>query len=390
MKKYDFDEVVNRHGTLSFKYDALKVIFGTDDLLPLWVADTDFRTPDFILEAIRNRMEHEILGYTFRGEGFSRSIIEWISMRHSNTIPEGWISFTPGVVSAVTVAVMAFTQPGDKVIVQPPVYFPFYESITGSGRIVTLNPLKLQEGRYHFDLEDLRAKIDKNTRMLILCSPHNPGGMVWKREELEALAQICDRHDIMVVSDEIHSDLIFSGHHHTPWWTVTEEASSNSIVCMAPSKTFNIAGLSTSFTIIPNPEVRKKFDALLKTLHITNGNIPGNIALEAAYTHGQSWLDQMMEYVEENYHFLEEYISTHLPRVKVMKSEGTFLVWLDFRDYGMDDRQLSEFLIKKAKVGLNSGARFGFGGEGWQRINIGCPRSLLREGLERMAAAFGN
>ena len=384
-----FDEIVDRRGTDSFKYDALKMIFGSEDLLPLWVADTDFRTPDFIMEAIRSRMEHEILGYTFRGEGFSKSIINWISAHYGSPIPKGWISFTPGVVSAVTVAVMAFTQPGDKVVVQPPVYFPFYESITGSGREVTLNPLKLKEGRYHFDLEDLEAKIDSHTTMLILCSPHNPGGMVWKREELEVLAEICHRHRIMVVSDEIHSDLIFSGHRHTPWWMVSEEAARHAIVCMAPSKTFNIAGLSTSFTVIPDPEIRKKFDALVQTLHIGTGNIPGTVALEAAYTHGHEWLSQMMAYVEENYSFLEQFMAARLPRVKVMKPEATFLVWLDFREYGMDDRQLSEFLVREAKIALNNGARFGAGGDGWQRINIGCPRSVLKEGLERMALAFG-
>lgn len=387
-KNYDFSGVVDRRGTDSFKYDALKMIFGSDDLLPLWVADTDFRTPDFIMEAIRKRLEHDILGYTFRGEGFSRSISSWLHHYYGTTVPEGWISFTPGVVSAVTVAVMAFTQPGDRVIVQPPVYFPFYESITGSERRVTLNPLKLHDGRYHFDLADLEAKIDERTTMLILCSPHNPGGMVWTRDELEALARICSRHNIMVVSDEIHSDLVYAGHRHTPWWMVSEETARHSVVCMAPSKTFNIAGLSTSYTIIPNPDIRRKFDALVQTLHIGTGNIPGTIALEAAYTHGHDWLRQMMAYVEENYGFLEEFMAARLPRVKVMKPEATFLVWLDFREYGMDDRQLSEFLVREAGIALNNGARFGIGGDGWQRINIGCPRKVLTEGLERMAAAF--
>lgn len=389
-KRYDFDLITHRRGSDCIKYDALKNIFGCDDLLPLWVADTDFPTPDFIMEAIKKRLEHEVLGYTFRGEGFYRSIIRWLEEGYGTTVPKGWISFTPGVVSAVTVAVMAFTLPGEKVILQPPVYFPFFESISGTGRVITENPLKLEEGRYHFDLEDLEAKIDGDTRMLILCSPHNPGGMVWKREELEALAEICLRHDILVVSDEIHSDLVFTSHTHTPWWMVSEPAARNSIVCMAPSKTFNIAGLSTSYTIIPNQEIRRKFDALLQTLHITLGNIPGTVALEAAYTHGRAWLGEMMAYVEENYRFLEDFIAMELPRVKVMKPESTFLVWLDFRDYGMDDRQLTDFLVQRAGVALNNGARFGTGGHGWQRLNIGCPRSLLKDGLEKMALAFGH
>lgn len=387
-KKYDFDRITDRQGTGCVKYDALKSIFGSADLLPLWVADTDFPTPDFIMEAIRKRLEHEVLGYTFRGEGFYRSIIRWIEERYGSTVPEGWISFTPGVVSAVTVAIMALTQPGDKVIVQPPVYFPFFESITGSGRKMTENPLKLVDGRYYFDLEDLEAKIDEHTKMLILCSPHNPGGMVWSRGELGQLAAICQRHDIIVVSDEIHSDLVFEGHVHTPWWMVSPEAARQAIVCMAPSKTFNMAGLATSYTIIPNQELRTKFDRLLQTLHITTGNIPGTIALEAAYTHGREWLGQLMAYVEKNYCYLEEFISLHLPRVRVMKPESTFLVWLDFQDYGMDDRQLTEFMVQKAGVALNNGARFGTGGDGWQRINIGCPRTLLMEGLEKIERAF--
>ncbi len=340
------------------------------------------------MEAIRKRLEHEVLGYTFREEGFYRSITEWVRDRHHTGVHREWISFTPGVVSALTVAVLAFTKPGDKVIVQPPVYFPFFESITGTDRRITENPLLLKEGRYYFDLEDLESKIDGDTRMLLLCNPHNPGGMVWKRSELEALAKICHQHGILVVSDEIHSDLLFEGEVHTPWWSVSDQAARNSIVCMAPSKTFNMAGLATSFTVIPDPKIRKKFDELLQTLHIQTGNIPGTVALEAAYTHGHEWLKQMMAYVEANFRFLETYMATHLPRVKVMKPEATFLVWLDFRDYGMDDRELSEFLVKTAKVGLNNGARFGTGGDGFQRINIGCPRSVLTEGLERMADAF--
>jgi cysteine-S-conjugate beta-lyase len=388
MKQYNFDEIVDRSKTDCIKYDALERFFGANDILPLWVADTDFRTPDFIMEAIRERMEHEVLGYTFRGEAFTDAIINWVKRRHDWDIRENWISFSPGVVSALTVAVMTLTEPGDKIIVQPPVYFPFFETITGTGRRLVENPLKLVNGRYYFDLEDLEQKSDIDTRMLLLCNPHNPGGMVWKKEELSALEAVCRKKNIIVVSDEIHSDLLFRGETHIPWGKVSAESEQNSIVCMAPSKTFNVAGLSTSFVVIPNPRQKKLFDKLMNTLHIHMGNIPGKIALEAAYTKGDDWLRQLMEYVEGNFRFLENYMSKHCPKIKIMRPEATFLVWLDFREYGMNDKKLSNFLVEKARVGLNNGARFGTGGEGFQRINIGCPRSVLKEALERMYAAF--
>jgi cysteine-S-conjugate beta-lyase len=390
MKNYNFDEIVNRKGTDCIKYDALSHYFGSADILPMWVADTDFRTPDFIMNAIRKRMEHEILGYTYRGEAFYDAVMDWVKRHHGWEIAREWISFTPGVVSALTIAILAFTEPGDKVIVQPPVYFPFFDCIRGTRRNVVENPLKITNGRFYFDLENLEKVIDSGTRMLLLCSPHNPGGMVWRREELEALHRVCQEKNVMIVSDEIHSDLLFKGQIHTPYAMISEEASRNTIICMAPSKTFNIAGLSTSYVIIPNPEIKIKFDQLVQTLHINTGNISGTVALEAAYRHGDEWLAQLMDYIESNYNFLEETLTSNLPRVKVMKPEATFLVWLDFSDYGMDDKSLSRFLVEEAKVGLNNGARFGTGGDGFQRINIGCPQLLLADALHRMIKAFNH
>jgi cysteine-S-conjugate beta-lyase len=291
-------------------------------------------------------------------------------------------------VAAITASVLAFTEPGDKVIVQTPVYFPFFESVRGVKRRLIENPLKLVNGRYYFDLEDLESKIDEKTKMLILCNPHNPGGMVWQRHELEALSAICSRHNILVVSDEIHSDLIFSGNTHIPYPTLSEEAAQNSILCMAPSKTFNVAGLSTSFVVIPNPDLLKTYEKLMRTLHIHMGNIPGTVALEAAYNHGNEWLNEMMEYVEGNYEHLSGFISKNLPRIKVMKPEATYLVWLDFTAYGMNDKQLNKFLVENARVGLNNGGRFGRNGDGYMRINIGCPRSIVVEALNRIYEAF--
>lgn len=386
--QYNFDEIVDRTGTDCIKHDALGMFFGADDILPVWVADMDFRTPDFIMEAIRKRLQHEVMGYSFRSDGFYRSIVNWLKEQHNWQVEKEWISFSPGVVSAITASVMALTEPGDKVIVQTPVYFPFFESVRGLKRRLVENPLKLIEGRYYFDLDDLESKIDNKTKMILLCSPHNPGGMVWKRPELEALADICNRHNLIVVSDEIHSDLLFEGHRHTPYSSLSGQCAQNSIICMAPSKTFNIAGLSTSFVVIPNPDLMKSYEKIVRTLHIHMGNIPGTVALEAAYTKGSEWLKQMMEYVSGNYVFLENYLNSHLPKIKVMKPEATFLVWLDFSAYGMKDKQLNRFLVEKGKVGLNNGGRFGTGGDGFMRINIGCPRSVLAESLERIYNAF--
>lgn len=388
MRKYNFDEIIDRRGTDCIKYDALPQFFGADGLLPVWVADMDFRTPDFVMNAVRKRLEHEILGYTFRGDSYHEAIQGWLKRRHNWEVRREWISFSPGVVSALTMAVMAFTQPGEKVVVQPPVYFPFYESVRGSKRRIVENPLKLVDGRYCFDLEDLEQKIDDQTKMLLLCSPHNPGGMVWSRTELEALYDVCASRNVLVVSDEIHADLLYPGQVHTPFAAVSEKAAQNSIVCMAPSKTFNLAGLSTSFVVIPNPELMKEYERLLRTLHVNMGNIPGAVALEAAYTSGDDWLNQLMEYVEGNYRFLENFFLENLPEVKVMKPEATFLVWLDFRAYGMKDKELNRFIVEKARVGLNNGGRFGTGGDGFMRINLGCPRSVLAEALTRLKNAF--
>jgi cystathionine beta-lyase len=340
------------------------------------------------MEAIRGRLEHEVLGYTFRSQGFYDSIVGWVKRRHNWDIRKEWISFSPGVVSAITASVLAFTKPGEKVIVQPPVYFPFFECVRGTKRRLVENPLKMVDGRYSFDLEDLESKIDSKTRMLLLCSPHNPGGMVWKPEELKALDEICRRHHILVVSDEIHADLLFEGYRHTPYASLSDETASRTIVAMAPSKTFNMAGLSSSFVVIPDPALKKSYEKLMQTMHIHMGNIPGTVALEAAYTHGDEWLAQMMAYVQENYAFLESFLQKHLPKVGVMRPEATFLVWLDFRAYGMKDKKLNRYIVSDARTGLNNGGRFGTGGDGFMRINIGCPRSVLEEALQRLHTAF--
>ncbi len=389
MKKYNFNEIIPREGTNCIKYDAREWLFKTNDVLPLWVADTDFRTPDFIAEAIKKRAEHEIYGYTFKPDSYFDAVIGWMKRRHNWTIEKEWISSSPGVVAGLTLAIETFSKPGDGVIVQPPVYFPFFESVKGTKRKMVENPLKIENGRYTLDFEDLRSKIDKNTRLLLLCNPQNPGGMVWTQNELEKLAEICLENNIIVISDEIHSDLVFTGNRHIPFATLSEETAKNSVICMAPSKTFNVAGLASSLVIIPDKTKKARYERALNVGHLGMGNIFGSVALEAAYSNGDKWLNQLLDYLWENYLFLENFITKNLPKVKVMKPEATYLIWLDFREYGMNDEELMQFTVEKAKVGLNNGGRFGTGGDGWLRLNIGCPRSVLEEGLNRLKEAFG-
>jgi cystathionine beta-lyase len=389
MKKYNFDEIIPRSGTNCIKYDAREWMFKTDDVMPLWVADTDFRTPDFIVDAIRKRAEHELFGYTFKPDSYYDAIIGWMKRRHNWEVKKEWISFSPGVVAGLTIAIETFSKPGDGVIVQPPVYFPFFDSVKGTKRKLVENPLKNENGRLTFDFEDLKSKIDKTTKLLLLCNPQNPGGMVWTRSELEKLSSICLENGVMVISDEIHSDLIFTGHSHIPFTKLSEEAAKNSLVCMAPSKTFNVAGLASSLVIIPDKTKHARYERALNVGHLGMGNIFGTVALEAAYIHGDEWLAQLMDYLWENYLFLEKFMKVHLPKINVMKPEATYLIWLDFRGFGMNDEELMKFTVNKAKVGLNNGGRFGTGGDGWMRLNIGCPRSVLEEGLNRLKIAFG-
>ncbi|MDX8338185.1 PatB family C-S lyase [Draconibacterium sp. IB214405] len=388
MKKYNFDEIVPRKGTNCLKHDALEQFFKSADALPLWVADMDFKTPDFIVDAIKKRAEHEIFGYTFRSDSYYEAVIYWMSRRHQWDIKKEWISFSPGVVAGLTYAIESFSKPGEGVIVQPPVYFPFFDSVKGTNRKMIENPLKKENGRYTFDLEDLRSKIDENTKLLLLCNPQNPGGMVWTREELVALTDICLENNIMIISDEIHSDLIYNGHKHIPLASISEEVAQNCMVSMAPSKTFNVAGLTSSLVIIPNKRKLVAYERTIGVGHLHMGNIFGTVALEAAYTHGDEWLAQLLDYLWGNYQLLERFIQEKLPRVKVMKPEATYLIWMDFSDYGMKNEELSKFTTEKAGVALNDGGRFGTGGDGWLRLNIGCQRSVLQEALERLEKAF--
>lgn len=381
MIKYNFDEIIPRKGTDCEKYDHLASHFGNGNAIPMWVADSDFKVPDFITDAIHTRANHEIYAYSFRPDGYFNSIINWQKLKHDWTIEREMILPTQGIVSTLASLIMAFTQAGDKIIIQPPVYTPFFSCVKDCGRVVVENPLKLIEGSYTFDIEDLIRKIDSNTRMLILCNPHNPVGRVWTAEELIALGDVCLKNDILIISDEIHSDLIFTGYRHRPLPMISNELANNCVVCMAPSKTFNIAGLSTSFVIIPNEDIRKKFDHFISTLHLKNGNLFGNIALEAAYKYGIDWVNQQNAYLEDNRDFLLEFFKTKMPKIRMTITEATYLAWIDFREYGQKESDLNRILIDKAGVVLNKGSIYGKEGDGFFRLNFACPRQILNEAL---------
>lgn len=387
MKKYNFDEIISRENTDCVKYDLRKLYFGTDDVIPMWVADMDFRTPDFIIQAIKKRLEHEILGYSIRSGSFNRSVANWMKSHHNWRINPNWVSFSPGVVPALNMLVLAFTQPGDKIIVQPPVYFPFFSAVENNGRTKVENPLQLVNGRLCMDFDDLRIKA-KDARMIIISHPHNPGGSVWTKEELTQLAEICLEHNILMVSDEIHSDLVFSPHIHIPLATLSDEIAQQTITCNAPSKTFNLAGLSTAYLIVPNKTLLERYNRMLNDeLHLNMGNLPGAIALEAAYQHGADWLTQLLDYLKENIQTVEDFCKEHLPMITPVFPESTYMIWLDCRKMGLEGNELKDFFIKQAKVGFNDGRVFGQGGNGFMRMNIACPKVTVTEALTRIKAA---
>ena len=385
---YNFDEIIDRQNTGSIKYDLRKVIFGTDDVLPLWVADMDFKTPDFIINAIRSRLNHEVLGYPLKQPGLDEAIINWILGRHNWKLQKGWIVLCPGVMPSMSIIVYAFSDPGDEIIVQQPVYFPFFRTITNNGRKLINNPLTLRNGKYRMDLEDLKSKITSHTKMIFLCSPHNPGGRVWKLKELEDLCSLCLENNIIIISDEIHSDLVLFGNKHIPTAMLNEDIARQTITCMAPSKTFNTAGLNTSFVIIPDLKKRVSFKNKLHDFHLNLGNVPGLTGMEAAYRSGEEWLLQMIKYIEKNILFLEEYLFEKIPAIKVIRPEGTYLVWLDFRETKINPRKLKNFLVRDARLGLSDGELFGTEGIGFQRVNVACPKSILLKGLENLYQAY--
>lgn len=381
-----FDHFISRHGTGSLKYDARREVFGREDVIPLWVADMDFAVPEPVQRALMQRAAHPVYGYTVFPPSLHEALIRWQDARHDWHIRHESILFCPGVVPSLHACIMALSRPGDGVIVQPPVYAPFLSAPEICGRKLLLNPLKLEDGRYTFDLDGLERCAKEGGRLLVLCSPHNPVGRVWQREELQALLAVCERNDIAVVSDEIHADLIYPGFEHVPLASLSSNV--KVVTAVAPSKTFNIPGLGLSALVVPDAEDRTAITKAFDTLHVSASNPFGIAAFEAAYREGAPWLDELMVYLAGTRDMVSAFLHQHLPQIRMIEPEGTYLLWLDCRAMDMNDKKLKEFFVQKAGVGLSPGVMFGMQGSGFMRMNIGAPRRVIQQASENIAAAM--
>ena len=385
----DFDTVIDRKGTRSLKYDFAVRRGKPENVLPLWVADMDFQTSSYITDALEDMVKHGVFGYSESEEHYFEAVQNWMERHYNWHVKESWMTKTPGIVFALAMAVKAYTQENDAVLIQPPVYYPFKEVVEDNHRRLVNNTLVLGgDGTYTIDYEDFEKKIvEENVKLFILCNPHNPVGRVWTKEELERLGDICLKHGVFVVSDEIHADFVFE-RKHTVFSEVKEAYRDISMICTSPSKTFNIAGLQISNIFISNPEKATAFRRQVAAAGYSQVGLPGLVACEAAYRHGDEWLKGVLAYIKANAEFTRAYLQEHLPRVKMTKLEGTYLVWLDFRDYGLTDKELDEKILNQAGLWLDSGAVFGKCGEGFQRINIACPRKTLQQALDRLIDVF--
>lgn len=387
--QYDFDTPIDRTHTWSIKHDFKKENGKADDILPLWVADMDFRSPDSVVEALKKAVDHGIFGYSRADESYFDAVAAWYQKRHHLTLQPEWMTCTPGIVFALSIAVRAFTQEGDAVLIQPPVYHPFSRAILRNKRTLVENPLVLKDGHYEMDLEDLEQKVlDEHIKLMILCNPHNPVGRVWTREELTALADICLRHHVYVISDEIHGDFVWQGHEQTPYASISEEACLHSMMCTAPSKTFNLAGMATSNLFIPDPEMRRKFRSELLDVGQENMNRLGLFACRAAYEGGGEWLDQLIGYLAGNLALVRDFCKNRVPQIQLVEPEGTYLAWLDCRELGMTDDELMAFFSDDAKVWLDPGTHSGEQGSGFMRFNLGSSRSVIAQALDQIEAAW--
>lgn len=397
MKRYNFDEIIDRKGTDCFKWDALPSMYGRDDLTPMWVADMDFRSPDFVMDAIRRRCDHEVLGYTMPSEGYCRTVTTWLEGHYNIKTSKESLHFIPGIVAGIAYALLCLTQPSDKVLVTTPVYPPFLNLPKASGRTLVCSPLKINNGRFEIDFDDFERKAE-GCKVFIMSNPHNPAGTVWGTEVLQKIADICERHNVLVISDEIHADLTLPGHHHVSYSTVSETAAKHSLTFMAPSKTFNIAGLGSSVCYIADEALRKRFFGWLDSLGVAGGNIFAFTAAEAAFKDGEDWLQQMLDYLSGNVQALDNLLCARMPKVKAVLPEASYLAWLDFSAYEIPHKELEDLFINEARVAMNDGTTFApqgrgpqHGGDKYQccfRLNLGCPRAMLLDALDRIAVAI--
>ncbi len=383
--QYNFDQIIDRRGTDALKIDAVPSIWGRDDLMPLWVADMDFATPPFIVEALRRRLDHEVIGYTVRTPQWASSIVAWQQSRYGWEMQPEWLNFVPGIVPGIAFVISCFTEPGDTVLIQPPVYHPYIHVPTNLGRTLRRNRLDLVDGQYQIDFERFEHDV-RGCKLFLLCHPHNPGGRVWTEEELCRIAEICHREGVIVVSDEIHADLTLPPYQHVPFAKVSAEAAECSITLMSPSKAFNMAGLTSSYSIISNEALRERFHRHLEHSELNLGHAFAFIGVAAAYSHGTEWLDQMLAYVQGNIDYMEQYLATSLPQVGMIRPQASYLVFLDFRKLGLPQPELNKLIVEKARLALNDGAMFE--GEGFMRLNAASPRSVIEEAMHRLSDAL--
>ncbi len=387
--KYDFDEVIDRSKNRSAKYDERIKKFGTSDVIPLWVADMDFRTAQPIIDACIKKAQEGIWGYTSRPDSYFEAVQEWEKKRNQWDVDPSLMSWSLGVVPAMSAMIQLFSHVGDKILIQTPVYSEFYDIIESQNRVVVENLLQEKDGVWSIDFDDFKEKA-KECKIFLLCNPHNPLGMVWTAEELKKMADICIEEDVLLISDEIHSDLIFHGKKHIPAATLSDHIAKRTITCVSATKTFNLAGLQASTTIFPNLEMKQKFDDYWNKLDIHRNNAFSSVAMEAAYKEGEEWLEQLLEYLSGNFDFIKEYCQTYIPKIKPNIPDATYLVWLDCRELGMDNEELHRFMIQDAKLGLNDGNTFGHHLNGFMRLNAACPRSVLQKALEQLQNAVNH
>lgn len=386
---YDFNKIIDRSGSGDLKHEVLKERYGRADLLPLWVADMDFETPGFITDALRRRLNHSLFGYTVEPDDYWPTVQKWIKDHHQWDVKREWLSYIPGIVKGIGMVVNVFTKPDEKIIIQPPVYHPFRLTPEGNGREVVYNPLKENEdGSYSMDFDNLAEVADEKCKVLILSNPHNPAGIVWSKETLARLAEFCYDREILVISDEIHCDMALWGNKHIPFATASDKAAQCSITFGAPSKTFNIAGIVSSYSIIPNDEIRNRFYSWLAANELNEAPLFSPIATVAAFKNGEAWRKEMLHYIEENILFVEKYCRENMPEIKPLRPEASFLVWLDCRALKLNHEQLVDLFVNKAHLALNDGEMFGKGGEGFMRMNVGTPRAILSKALEQLKNAI--
>ncbi|MDN4073159.1 MalY/PatB family protein [Fictibacillus terranigra] len=384
-----FDEKIDRMNTHSVKWDHAAEIFGKEDLLPMWVADMDFKAPQPVIDAMKKRIDHGIFGYSMATQETKQIVMDWLRRRHNWDIQSDWIVFTPGVVPALSAAIHTYTEVNDGVLIQSPVYYPFGDMVKKNNRKLFNNSLRYNGSTYEMDFEDLERQFQKNSiKLMLLCNPHNPVGRVWTKEELEKLEKLCIQYDVLVFSDDIHFDLIYKKYKHTIFSALSPEIQDKTITGIAPSKTFNLAGLQFSTIIIPNKKLRTRFNEYLATVGFFSPGSLGIIAAEAAYQHGEEWLERLMEYLENNLDYLKNFVKVKLPEIKIIEPEGTYLVWLDFTHLKMDHKKLESFMQNEARLAFDEGYIFGKEGEGFERINIACPLETLKEGLTRLEQAI--